>query len=99
MRKVLAALVPPMLERARVEGAAQCERLAAEALASADALLDAELRRIEALARVNPSVRLDEIARLREERDRLRELLPLARPRLDALRLVASPDFLSLRKS
>jgi ATP-dependent helicase HepA len=99
MRKVLAALVPPMLERARAEGAAQCARLAADALVAADALLDAELRRIEALARVNPSVRLDEIARLREERDRLRELLPLSRPRLDALRLVASPDFLSLRKS
>jgi ATP-dependent helicase HepA len=99
MRKVLAALVPPMLERARVEGAEQSARRADLALVEADALLDAELRRIEALARVNPAVRLDEIARVRDERDRLRELIPQTRPRLDALRLVASPDFLSLRKS
>jgi ATP-dependent helicase HepA len=98
MRKVLAALVPPMLERAREEGAAQCTARAADALAAADALLGAELQRIEALARVNPSVRLDEIALLRDERERLRELIPQARPRLDALRLVASADFLSLRR-
>jgi ATP-dependent helicase HepA len=88
-----------MLERARVEGAEQSARRADLALVEADALLDAELRRIEALARVNPAVRLDEIARVRDERDRLRELIPQTRPRLDALRLVASPDFLSLRKS
>jgi ATP-dependent helicase HepA len=98
MRKVLAALVPPMLERARAEGVEQCARLAADALAAADALLGAEVLRIEALARVNPSVRLEEIALLREEREALRSVLPQARPRLDSLRLVTSADFLSLRR-
>jgi ATP-dependent helicase HepA len=97
MRKVLNALVPPMLERARAEGEAQCTRLAADAVVNADATLGAEIARLEALARVNPAVRPQEIERLREERAQLVALLPQARPRLDALRLVVSPDFLSLR--
>jgi len=97
MRKVLGALVPPMLERARDEGEARCAQLAAEAAANADAALGAEIQRLEALARINPAVRPAEIERLREERAQLLALLPQARPRLDALRLVVSPDFLSLR--
>jgi ATP-dependent helicase HepA len=97
MRKVLGALVPPMLERARSEGEAACAQLASEAARAADAALGAEIARLQALARVNPAVRPQEIERLREERDQLLALLPQARPRLDALRLVASPDFLSLR--
>jgi ATP-dependent helicase HepA len=47
---------------------------------------------------VNPAVRDEEIAALRDELARLQAALPNARPRLDALRLVASPDFLSLRR-
>ena len=98
MRKVLAALVPPMLEAARKEGEILCARHAQEAAVRADALLSAETHRLEALARVNPSVRAEEIATLRRERELLLAALPGARPRLDALRLVASPDFLSLRR-
>jgi len=64
---------------------------------AADATLGAEIQRLEALAHVNPAVRPEEIERLREERAALLALLPQARPRLDALRLVVSPDFLSLR--
>jgi ATP-dependent helicase HepA len=86
-----------MLERARAEGEAQCARLAGEAAAQADVTLGAEIQRLEALARVNPAVRPEEVERLREERAQLLALLPQARPRLDALRLVVSPDFLSLR--
>ena len=98
MRKVLAALIPPMLERARVEGAAQCALHAEQALAAADTLLGAEILRIEALARVNSSVRAEEIQALRAEREQLLAVLPNARPRLDSLRLVASADFLALRR-
>jgi ATP-dependent helicase HepA len=64
----------------------------------ADALLSAEIARLEALARINPGVRAEELEALRDERERLLAALPTARPRLDALRLVASPDFLSLRR-
>jgi ATP-dependent helicase HepA len=98
MRKVLATLVPPMLERARAEAERLAEARAATATAAATALLSAEISRLEALARVNPAVRDEEIAALRDELARLQAALPNARPRLDALRLVASPDFLSLRR-
>ena len=47
---------------------------------------------------MNPSVRPEEIEALRREREQLLALLPTARPRLDALRLVTSPDVLSLRR-
>ena len=98
MRKVLAALVPPMLERARAEGEAQCTVLAETAAARVRQLLDAEIARTQALARVNPAVRPAEVEALRYEREQLLALLPTARPRLDSLRLVTSADFLSLRR-
>ena len=98
MRKVLAALIPPMLERAHAESAAQCALRSDEAMAAADALLSAEILRMEALARVNASVRAEEIQALRDEREQLLAVLPNARPRLDSVRLVASADFLSLRR-
>ncbi len=98
MRKVLAALIPPMLEKARQESVALCAQRSAEALARAEALLDAEILRIQALARVNDAVRPEEIQALVGEREHLRQVLPQARPRLDSLRLVTSADFLSLRR-
>jgi ATP-dependent helicase HepA len=98
MRKILATLVPPMLERARTEALRLAEERGAAAAAAADALLSAELARLQALARVNPAVRAEEIDALAAERAQLLAALPAARPRLDALRLVASPDFLSLRR-
>ncbi|HMB55588.1 MAG TPA: RNA polymerase-associated protein RapA [Arenimonas sp.] len=98
MRKVLQALVPPMLEKARGESETRCAALIESAVIHADALLGNELLRIEALARVNPAVRPEEIAALRAEREQLLAALPTARPRLDSLRLVASADFLSLRR-
>ena len=52
---------------------------------------------LEALARVNPGVRPEEIAAARAELTQLREVLPSARARLDSLRFVASADFLALR--
>jgi ATP-dependent helicase HepA len=98
MRKVLLALVPPMLERAREEIAARCADLAGRAVQRADVLLGAEILRLEALARVNPAVRTEEIESLRNEREQLLVALPSARPRLDSLRLVTSADFLTLRR-
>ena len=97
-RKILAALVPPMLERAREETQAVAQARIAEAVAKADTLLSNEAQRLRALARVNPAVRTEEIAALEKERETLLALLPTARPRLDSLRLVASTDFLQLRR-
>ena len=96
-RKILATLLPPMLKRAAQEVAVQSKQHIDEAMQDAEALLGREISRIEALARVNPAVRPEEVAALRGELDALRAALPTARPRLDALRLIASPDFLNLR--
>jgi ATP-dependent helicase HepA len=97
-RKVLAALVPPMLERIRAATVELAQARIDAAVAKADMLLSNEIDRLTALARVNPSVRPEEIAALEKERDDLLAVLPTARPRLDSLRLVASTDFLQLRR-
>ena len=59
---------------------AAAERMAAE--------MEAERERLAALARVNPAVRPEEIARLEGERELLAEALGRSRLRLDALRLI-----------
>jgi ATP-dependent helicase HepA len=95
-RKPLAALVPPMLRAATDEATRIAAQHIARAEAAAASLLGHEIERLRALAAVNPSVRPEEIETLEAERDALARALPLARPRLDALRMVASPDFLRL---
>lgn len=96
-RRIIAKLLPPMLEAVRT----QAERDGAERIASAigvaEQALDARIARLTALARSNPAIDPQEIATLHDERQRLTAALALALPRLDALRLIASPDFLSLR--
>jgi ATP-dependent helicase HepA len=95
-RKPLAALVPPLVKRAGEAAAAQAQVRIAAAGQSAAALLGHEIERLVALAAVNPAVRPEEIDALRTELAALRQVLPQARPRLDSLRLIASPDFLRL---
>lgn len=97
-RKILGALVPPMLDACRREAEAKGVAAATAATDAARTLLDGELSRLEALAAVNPAVDAHEIDALRAERDALVAVLPRARVRLDSLRMVASPDFLSLRR-
>jgi ATP-dependent helicase HepA len=95
-RKPLAALVPPMLKRASEDAIAQSEQRIARALGAAESLLGHEIERLRALASINPAVRSEEIAALEAERDALARVLPQTRPRLDAIRLIASPDFLRI---
>ena len=54
--------------------------------------LDGEHARLTALAKVNPSIREEEIAAIAAELDALREALSSAAPRLDAIRFVCSAD-------
>jgi ATP-dependent helicase HepA len=96
-RKHLAALLPPMLGAARKLADARAATAVDEALSAARDALGAEIARLEALARVNPSVRESEIEAARDERAMLEELLPKSSLRLDALRFAASVDFLTLR--
>jgi ATP-dependent helicase HepA len=96
LRRVMNQLVPPMLKAAK----AKVERLARRemegAAQQADLQLGAAIERLQALALVNPGVRPEEIAAAELERDQLHELIPESRLRLDAVRLIVSPDFLAL---
>ena len=77
----LAQLVPPLFEAARTIAAKRGAQRATAAMARAESELAAEVERLEALARVNPGVRPQEIAAARDELDSLRKLLPESRVR------------------
>jgi ATP-dependent helicase HepA len=96
-RKFIAQLVPPMLERAEALAGEEATERSAQALQRAQQELGGELQRLRALRGVNPAVREDEIEHLAAELAALEKALPEARLRLEAVRFVASPDFLSLR--
>jgi ATP-dependent helicase HepA len=89
--------VPPMLERAQQLARVQADAQIAAAQARMRAQLDDEIVRLDALRRVNPSVRADEPDGLRAQRDALASALGGARLRLDAARFVVSLDFLTLK--
>jgi ATP-dependent helicase HepA len=62
------------------------------ALAAAGQALGAERDRLAALAKINPSVRNEEVEALDAELEALRHAIPTASPRLDAVRFVCTPD-------
>ncbi|MEZ5464619.1 MAG: RNA polymerase-associated protein RapA [Lysobacteraceae bacterium] len=96
-RPILKKLIPPMLEFAEAAAREEAGERASAAAEVAAQWGRVERERLVALNRINASVRAEEIETLDSELAALAEALPRARPRLDALRLVASPDFLSLR--
>ncbi|HVF35862.1 MAG TPA: RNA polymerase-associated protein RapA [Candidatus Saccharimonadia bacterium] len=96
-RKIFGTLVPPMLAAAEQLAAGKARREIDAAIQKAGESLAAEIGRLRALARVNPTVRPEEIAAAEREWVQLSELLPQSRVRLESLRFVASADFLSLR--
>jgi ATP-dependent helicase HepA len=96
-RRYLAQLVPPMLEAADALAAERASNITGKAIAHARTALDARLQRLRALTAINASVTSDEIAAAESTRDRLLAALANARPRLDAVRMAVSPDFLTLR--
>jgi len=97
-RSVFARLVPPLLAACEQRAGVLAQADIAAAAARADDVLGAEHDRLQALARVNASVRPQELAALVEERRALAAVIPDARLRLDALRLVVSRDFLALAR-
>ncbi|MCG6943472.1 MAG: RNA polymerase-associated protein RapA [Thiohalocapsa sp.] len=95
-RKLASALITaktPAIERMLAAGEARADAAVSTmreaAVARMEAMLDAEIERLSALARVNPAVRTDEIDQLRHRRERLGQVLRRAHLRLDAVRLVA----------
>ena len=96
-RRYLAQLVPPMLEAADALATERAQAIIDAALAQAHAALDARTERLHALAAINASVSADEIAAAEVSRGKILAALATARPRLDAVRMAVSPDFLTLR--
>ena len=83
-----ASRLAELLERGETLAHETLERLEQEARARMNQRLGDELERLLTLAKVNPTVRPDEIARLRHRRERLGGLLGQIHLRLDALRLI-----------
>ena len=77
---------------APAERAAALKHGGVAALTAASEVLGAERDRLAALAKINPSVRSEEVEALDAELDALRHAIPTAMPRLDAVRLVCTPD-------
>ena len=96
-RRHLAQLVPPMLEAADALAAERTHAVTATAVAGARASLDARVQRLRVLAATRASVTQSEIADAEATREALLQALSNARPRLDAVRMAVSPDFLALR--
>jgi ATP-dependent helicase HepA len=96
-RKVLSTLVPPMLAAAEAFAETRSKREVERALDEARRVIGGEIDRLETLAKVNPAVRPEEIANVRKELAAIEGLLPESRARLDAVRFVASADFLAIR--
>jgi len=80
--------IKPLLQRAEVLAQAGSDRIAASARRQMDEELETERQRLAALARVNPSVREDEIERLAARRQRLAAHLQQTGVRLDAVRVI-----------
>jgi len=87
--KAKSKVVDAMIEFAEQQAARESQVLREQASQLMHEQLDAELARLQALARRNPAVRPEEIEALIAERDALAETLANSRLRLDALRLIA----------
>ena len=96
-RKFLTALVPPMLKRCEELARVRADTEIASAVAAAERELGGEHARLSALRQVNPAIAAYELEAINAELAALRQALPRALLRLDAVRLVCSPDFLGLR--
>jgi ATP-dependent helicase HepA len=81
-------LLPALLQKSRAIAAEQVAGIVARAQAQISAQLDREITRLEALRKVNRSVRPEEIQLLVEQRSKLARHLTDARLRLDAIRLI-----------
>jgi ATP-dependent helicase HepA len=96
-RRYLSQLVPPMLEKTGALAAERSHDISGAAVTQARTVLDARVERLRALAELNASVHPHEIASAEATRDALLAALARARPRLDAVRMAVSADFLTLR--
>jgi ATP-dependent helicase HepA len=96
LRGVLAKLVPALRDAALLHAETDASTLRNAARHRAEQQYDHEIERLTALRRVNPNVRDDEISRAKDDRAAVLKAIDESGLRLDAVRLLASPDILHL---
>ena len=82
------ALIPRMIARCGEIARESAQGVIDGGLRDMEAVLENEIRRLQELKKVNPSVREEEIRHFEEERSALHSAILSARLRLDALRLI-----------
>jgi len=88
-REIREELLPELLERADAIVQRHLPTVISQARREMTLQLDAEILRLKQLAKVNPSVRPEEIEALEEQKRSLLHHLGSARPRLESIRLIA----------
>lgn len=86
--KLLAELLPPMLDGLKEEAKKAQAVLVKKAQAAFEKEAERELSRLETLKELNPAVTDEEIAELKSHHEEVRKALTIARPRFDSLRMV-----------
>lgn len=81
-----------VLSKAEDVAQSQQDKLVKAAVNKATSALDEEVDRLEALSKVNPSIRAEEITQLRTDRASILELLGSAKLKMDAVRVAVVSD-------
>lgn len=84
----LGSLLPGMIRVTQIIAEKQSRPLVEQTVAAAKTQLAGEIERLEALRKVNPAIREDEIAAARKQAEAVLEHLAKATVRLDAVRLI-----------
>jgi ATP-dependent helicase HepA len=87
-KEVREQLIPDLLEKSEEIVQKHLPGLVAQAQRDMTTQLDAEITRLRQLAKVNPSVRPEEVQQLLDQKAALSQHLAGARPRLESLRLI-----------
>jgi ATP-dependent helicase HepA len=82
------ALIPPMIQQGHDIAGRHSTRLVSRGINAMEANLGRELKRLQRLARINPSIRADEIELAASEIHELARHMRATRLRLDAIRLI-----------
>lgn len=92
LRKLLLRVLPPMSEAASKHIETKAKQWRKQALQAAADFYEPELARLQQLQKINHAVRAEHIDALNLEYLAVQKALKQAQPRLDAMRLVLSPD-------
>lgn len=84
----LQSFIHPLLAGAEQQAVGQLAGIVAQAQQQMQLALSADIERLEALRKVNPLVRQEEVEHLCEQRQQLAEYLQKARLKLDAIRII-----------